>query len=806
MNVGPRVVAAAFALGLSLAGPQAVAIADTDDGGAAGGSTQAGSARAGAARDDRSARPSREVESVHSVPTRAGARAAASVKASAAGEVPVAGDDAAAVRVEVVAVESFDQPAVVVAELAAEAAGEAPPVDLPPVDLSPVDVVPVDVAPVDVAPVDVMLTDEPVEVDPIGDSVAVSDADDTDVADGGRGGLNPLPWWRSSAAGGALSNTDPVIVPIAVVVDSPAPSEITDPELVTSETTVATVSPTLFSTPVLATPAQVVRTVGIRVAQVLDRTADWLSGLPANPVTDFLSGALLLVRRTLLPGVPNIPSARVANTWAVEGSPGATTEAVFTVTLGRAYDTPITLLYATTAPSPLGFVRNLLEGDLVEGATPGQDFTAQTGTLTFAPGQTSQQVSIPVLGDTIEEPNEIFGLTVYAEVPSGSPVQAASGKSGEATRSAAATGVTLINLASADGEIKQGREFRVKNLTQFPVKYDGPAGYGPAIDGILNTGETAIFKVPEDKGWPAKEITSTVKYSAVGSTEPIEYELGLRASFVGSYFAVPSSFTDCTRNGQTCAGYRGGPGDVGAARPQDARLGFGDTNLVTLIDNPDTKVTIGADNRKLQEQLLGLCDGGGADCKFAADKDGNTNQPKTPSRGYGFAHLPTDFAPVTNSTGNNLTTTITVSDATAQATTWSTSASLKPKFAFLDKIVEATISASYGQTATTTHTFSQAVQVAAQPGETVYIFTATPVLRYSGTWTVTLGNTTFTLPDTYIDQPNPKGNAVFIAYTCKTGSDSCITAQNGKVPADLPGVPTPLPGTTQGAGRETRDV
>ena len=790
MNVGPRVVAAAFALGLSLAGPQAVAIADTDDGGAAGGSTQAGSARAGAARDDRSARPSRAVESVHSVPTRAGARAAASVKASAAGEVPVAGDDAAAVRVEVVAVESFDQPAVVVAELAAEAAGEAPPVDLPPVDLSPVDV-----APVDVAPVGVALTDQPVEVDPIGDSVAVSDADDTDVADGGRGGLNPLPWWRSGAAGGALSDTDPVIAPIAVVVDSPAPSEITAPELVTSETTVATVSPTLFSTPVLATPAQVVRTVGIRVAQVLDRTADWLGGLPANPVTDFLSGALLLVRRTLLPGVPNIPSARVANTWAVEGSPGATTEAVFTVTLGRAYDTPITLSYATTAPSPLGFVRNLLEGDLVEGATPGQDFTAQTGTLTFAPGQTSQQVSIPVLGDTIEEPNEIFGLTVFAEVPSGSPVQAASGKSGETARSAAATGVTLINLASADGEIKQGgREFQIQNLTRYAVKYDGPTGYGLRPGSILDVGMTALV-------WMDPIGSVRLSYVSVDSPQPTTYYVNLA---IFNEVGRPPDPRDLYINWSTSTNFcRAG---------RDAGCNWSQSDTVALWDNPATTVTVGAEDRSRQVYLLGLCDGNGASsCTYAVKRDGS-NQPMTPTSGYGLAHLPTGFSPIVNGSNQNSDTSITVTDAATQGTTWSISSSLKPKFAFLDKIVEATISGSYGGSSSATHTFSQTTKVVAQPGETAYIFTATPVLRYTGTWTVKLGKpennegTTYTLTDTYIDRPNPSGIAPLIVYTCKTGSDNCITAQNGKVPADLPGVPPPLPGTTQGAGRETRDV
>ena len=685
-------------------------------------------------------------------------------------------------------------------------------------------------APVDVAPVDVVLTDEPVEVDPIGDSVAVSDAADTDAADGGRGGLNPLPWWRSSAADGALSDTDPVIAPIAVVADSPAPSEITDPELVTSETTVATVSPTLFSTPVLATPAQVVSTASISIAQLLDRAADWLSSLPANPVTDFLSGALLLVRRTLLPGVPNIPSARVANTWAVEGSPGATTEAVFTVTLGRAYDTPITLSYATTAPSPLGFVRNLLEGDLVDAATPGQDFTAQTGTLTFAPGQTSQQVSITVLGDAVIERNEIFGLTVYAEVPSGLPTPAAATISASAAAESATTTVVagsgearILDRFLAEFGTTKTVDFVVKNLTQYPVEYQGGASLGPTVGSVLQPGQTAVFKLPEIQWrWRAPneyvsarntpELTETATYKAVGSPVTytanfnLEYTTGGRGPAVFSpypQFYEPAVFlyggTTCSSSGATC---RSGGALLAEGVPTFYPVDIART--VTLLDNPDTKVTVGADNRKFQEQLLGLCDGGGADCKFAADKDGNTNQPKAPSRGYGVAHLPTDFAIVPNDTNRDITTTITMSDATAQATTWSTSASLKPKFGFIDKIVEATISASYGQTATTTHTFSQAIQVTVQPGETAYLFTATPVLRYSGTWTVTLGNTTFTLLDTYVDQPNPKGNPVTIPYTCRTGSDPCNDAQLGKAPAGLPGIPTPLAETTQGAGQETQ--
>lgn len=556
---------------------------------------------------------------------------------------------------------------------------------------------------------------------------------------------------------------------------------------------VAVASPALSAAPVLATPAQVVRTVGIRVAQVLDQTADWLSGLPVNPVSDFLSGALLLVRRTLVPGVPNIPSARVANTWAVEGGPDATTEAVFTVTLGRAYDTPITLSYATTAPTPLGFIRNLLQGDLVGAATPGQDFTAQSGTLTFAPGQTSQQVSITVLGDAVIERNEIFGLTVYAEVPAGSPAQAIPGNARETTRSAAATGVTLINLASADSEIKQGgREFQIQNLTRYAMKYDGPTGYGLRPGSILEVGKAALV-------WMDPIGSVRLSYVSVDSPQPTTYYVNLA---IFPEVGRPPDPRDLYINWSTSTNFcRAG---------RDAGCNWSQSDTVTLWDHPATTVTVGAEDRSRQEYLLGLCDGNGASsCTFAVKRDGS-NQPMTPTSGYGLAHLPTGFSPIVNGSNQNSDTSITVTDAATQGTTWSISSSLKPKFAFLDKIVEATISGSYGGSSSATHTFSQTTKVVAQPGETAYIFTATPVLRYTGTWTVILGKpengegTTYTLTDTYIDRPNPSGIAPLIVYTCKTGSDNCLTAQNGKAPADLPGVPTPLPGTTQGAGRETQ--
>jgi hypothetical protein len=255
------------------------------------------------------------------------------------------------------------------------------------------------------------------------------------------------------------------------------------------------------------------------------------------------------------------------------------------------------------------------------------------------------------------------------------------------------------------------------------------------------------------------------------------------------------------------------PRACGPGREGDC--GYSRSTTVALWDSPATTVTVGGisdEDRTRQASLLSLCDGNGASsCTFAVNRDGN-NQPVTPVRGYGLPHQVSGFGSRPNDTTSPSTNTYTVTDATTQGTSWSLNASLKPKIPFLDKIVDATISGSYGGNSSATHTFSQSITLTTQPGETGYIFTASPVLRYTGTWTVILGNpqngqgTTYTLTDTHIDRLDTSTGAKFLLYTCKTGSDSCRTAGLGKVPADLPTDFTSLDETTQGAPRETRNV
>ena len=82
-----------------------------------------------------------------------------------------------------------------------------------------------------------------------------------------------------------------------------------------------------------------------------------------------------------------------------EPGTGGTINAVFNVTLSQASARTVTVPYHTVAGT----------------ASAGSDFTAKSDTLTFNPGEAlSQQVTVTVLGDAINEANETFTLVLSA--------------------------------------------------------------------------------------------------------------------------------------------------------------------------------------------------------------------------------------------------------------------------------------------------------------------------------------------------------------------------------------------------------
>jgi hypothetical protein len=102
-------------------------------------------------------------------------------------------------------------------------------------------------------------------------------------------------------------------------------------------------------------------------------------------------GTVYAINWAILNALGRRPTISINNVSVTEGNTG-TTNAVFTVTLSTASSLTVTVNYTTGNGT----------------ATPGSDYTAAAGTLTFTPGTTSQTLTVAVLGDTVKEKTESF--------------------------------------------------------------------------------------------------------------------------------------------------------------------------------------------------------------------------------------------------------------------------------------------------------------------------------------------------------------------------------------------------------------
>jgi len=90
-----------------------------------------------------------------------------------------------------------------------------------------------------------------------------------------------------------------------------------------------------------------------------------------------------------------LPVLSVTDVVVGEGDSG-TTPAVFKATLSNASTTDVSFQYATADGSAAAALA---------------DYTASTGTVTFAPGQVTKSITVPVVGDTTSESDEVFSLS-----------------------------------------------------------------------------------------------------------------------------------------------------------------------------------------------------------------------------------------------------------------------------------------------------------------------------------------------------------------------------------------------------------
>ena len=184
------------------------------------------------------------------------------------------------------------------------------------------------------------------------------------------------------------------------------------------------------------------------------------------------------------------PLSLAINDVSINEGNGGSVNATFTVTLSAASTSTVTVNFATANDT----------------AVSGSDYSAASGTLTFAPGSTSQTVTVPVTGDTLVEPNETF----LVNLSNGANATIADGQ-GVGTITNDDTTISIGNVSLVEGNSGTKNAVFVVTLSQanattVTVNFATADGTGKAGSDYVATSGTLSFA----PGETSKTITVVV--------------------------------------------------------------------------------------------------------------------------------------------------------------------------------------------------------------------------------------------------------------------------------------------------------
>lgn len=189
---------------------------------------------------------------------------------------------------------------------------------------------------------------------------------------------------------------------------------------------------------------------------------------------------------------------------------------------GTATSTPATFTVSLNVPSSRTITVNYNTGNI--SASSGTDFTATNGTVTFAPGETTKTIHVPVWSDNIVEPTETFRLTlsnanfstigdgegIGTILDAGGPalpslsigdVTVTEGNAGTSnatftvTLSAASLTTVSVLYTTVDGSALAGSDYQLTNGLLSFAPGQTTRTFTVPIDGDTTTEPTEVFRV-----------------------------------------------------------------------------------------------------------------------------------------------------------------------------------------------------------------------------------------------------------------------------------------------------------------------
>ena len=465
------------------------------------------------------------------------------------------------------------------------------------------------------------------------------------------------------------------------------------------------------------------------------------SAVPATaPPTDFLSA--LVSTAAAIFGVS--PQSNVLGPQTPTSPFGSLLELVF-VGLRR-----IGGLVANSGPTLTSGTTTQVGNGLVTGQLVGTDPDGDALTLKVSQGPTKGSVILNSEGSYVYEAGAALAATggtdtFYVSADDGHRSLVTVGPKGVDLSLFGRAGTTTVPVTvtvaagTENPPSNASTTFTVVNLSSVPVLYRGISQVDgdvsrPRPGTILQPGDAISFDLTR---YVVSRSSATAEF---GDPNQPGYSVNMWAQslVVGGYTI------SCTAGGgKSCSS------------TTDDRL--------YLLDPKGTVVNVPSDPRQSADTMQFLdkvcgAGGGATSCKFAMSREEKT---------YSDPTL-VDF--VRNGTSTDLPFDRTFSTTFTQ----SISSSVTGKVATnLTKILAAEVSATSGRTDSTSQQFTQVIRGVAAPGETVDVYSQSPVYRDYGTLTAVVGNTTYVARDIYLDSPRTDGyNRWTLKNRPKTATDS----------------------------------
>jgi hypothetical protein len=304
-----------------------------------------------------------------------------------------------------------------------------------------------------------------------------------------------------------------------------------------------------------------------------------------------------------------VPNVSIANISLSEGNSGTTTFA-FTVNLSSAASQAVSVNYATANGT----------------AVAGEDYTAASGILTFAAGETSKLIAVSVNGDAVIEPDEAFTVNLSNAVNASISAGAGTGtiqnddaggslqfslsnytaneNAGTATvtvtrTGGAASGVS-VNYSTSNGSAIAGQDYSAASGTlnfganetsktfTVPITNDSISEPNETINltlsnsvgGTLGTPATAVLTIIDDDGAPTLSIGNVSANEGNSGTTAFNFTVSL----------LGASSQTVTVNYSTANGTATAPSDF-QSTSNSLSFAPGDTvKNITVLVNGDTEV------------------------------------------------------------------------------------------------------------------------------------------------------------------------------------------------------------------------